>query len=195
MSHDPMIPWHPCCFFFFSGQHTLTHPVCQPQDAIDLTDNDIQVLGNFPLAPRLRSLLLAHNRIAAIQPGVADALPHLTNLTLASNQLAELGDLDPLARLGRLTHLVLLDNPVTKREVSAGPAASPRATPCGRVYICTVLTKGLGPTSTIGIGSSGGVRRCASSTSKRSRTPSGARPKSSLAHTHCRPTWQRRQAI
>ncbi|EFX02898.1 small nuclear ribonucleoprotein a [Grosmannia clavigera kw1407] len=90
--------------------------VAGPQDAIDLTDNDIQVLGNFPLTPRLRSLLLAHNRIAAIQPGLADALPNLTNLTLASNQLSELGDLDPLARLGRLTHLVLLENPVTKRE-------------------------------------------------------------------------------
>ncbi|CAK7227855.1 U2 snRNP complex subunit [Sporothrix bragantina] len=87
-----------------------------PQDAIDLTDNDIQVLGNFPLTPRLRTLLLARNRIAAIQPGLADALPNLSSLALASNQLTELADLDPLARFGRLTHLVLLDNPVTKRE-------------------------------------------------------------------------------
>ncbi|ERS97781.1 hypothetical protein HMPREF1624_05952 [Sporothrix schenckii ATCC 58251] len=87
-----------------------------PQDAIDLTDNDIQVLGNFPLTPRLRTLLLARNRIAAIQPDLANAVPNLTSLALASNQLAELSDLDPLARLGRLTHLVLLDNPVTKRE-------------------------------------------------------------------------------
>lgn len=81
-----------------------------------MTDNDIQVLGNFPLTPRLRTLLLARNRIAAIQPDLANAVPNLTCLALASNQLAELADLDPLARLGRLTHLVLLDNPVTKRE-------------------------------------------------------------------------------
>ncbi|CAK7266775.1 U2 snRNP complex subunit [Sporothrix epigloea] len=87
-----------------------------PQDAIELTDNDIQVLGNFPLTPRLRTLLLARNRITTIQPGLADALPNLCNLALASNQLAELADLDPLARFSRLTHLVLLDNPVTKRE-------------------------------------------------------------------------------
>ncbi|EPE06121.1 u2 small nuclear ribonucleoprotein a [Ophiostoma piceae UAMH 11346] len=87
-----------------------------PQDSIDLTDNDIQVLGNFPLTPRLRTLLLARNRIAAIQPSIADALPNLTCLALASNQLSELADLDPLARFGRLTHLVLLDNPVTKQE-------------------------------------------------------------------------------
>lgn len=101
------------CFFSLLCS-PLTH--LQPQDAIDLTDNDIQVLGNFPLTPRLRTLLLARNRIAAIQPDLANALPSLTCLALASNQLAELADLDPLARLVRLTHLVLLDNPVTKRE-------------------------------------------------------------------------------
>ncbi len=104
--------------FFCSTSSHLFSPadLPQPQDAIDLTDNDIQVLGNFPLTPRLRTLLLARNRIAAIQPGLADALPNLTCLALASNQLAELADLDPLARFRRLAHLVLLDNPVAKRE-------------------------------------------------------------------------------
>ncbi|OAA56634.1 Leucine-rich repeat protein [Niveomyces insectorum RCEF 264] len=90
--------------------------VAGPHDAVDLTDNDIQLLGNFPLTPRLRTLLLARNRIAAIQPGLADALPNLTSLALAANQLAELADLDPLARFSRLTHLVLVDNPVTKQD-------------------------------------------------------------------------------
>jgi U2 small nuclear ribonucleoprotein A' len=42
-------------------------------------------------------------------------------LVLAQNQLGELGDLDVLGRWARLTHLVLLDNPVTKKEVSAEP--------------------------------------------------------------------------
>jgi hypothetical protein len=37
---------------------------------------------------------------------------------LAGNNLAELADLDVLAGFGRLTHLVLADNPVTKKEVS-----------------------------------------------------------------------------
>ncbi|SPQ20109.1 27cc62f9-4d52-4f5e-8767-6348ca28a8f1 [Thermothielavioides terrestris] len=88
----------------------------QPHDAIDLTDNDIQVLGNFPLSPRVRTLLLARNRISAIQPTLPAALPNLTNLGLASNNLAELADLDILGRFPRLTHLVLVDNPVTKKE-------------------------------------------------------------------------------
>lgn len=38
---------------------------------------------------------------------------------LASNQLVELSDLDVLGKFARLTHLVLADNPVTKKEVSS----------------------------------------------------------------------------
>lgn len=90
--------------------------VAGPHDALDLTDNDIQVLGNFPLSPRVRTLLLARNRIAAIQPSLPAAIPALRNLVLASNSLAELSDLDVLAKFARLTHLVLLENPVTKKE-------------------------------------------------------------------------------
>ncbi|KAB5523915.1 leucine-rich repeat-domain-containing protein [Coniochaeta sp. 2T2.1] len=90
--------------------------VAGPQDCIDFTDNDIQVLGNFPLSPRIRTLLLARNRVSVIQPALPQAIPNLRNLVLASNQLAELSDLDVLGKFARLTHLVLLDNPVTKKE-------------------------------------------------------------------------------
>ncbi|KAF4125237.1 U2 small nuclear ribonucleoprotein A' [Geosmithia morbida] len=90
--------------------------VAGPHDAIDLTDNDIQVLGNLPLSPRITTLLLARNHVSAIQPSLANSVPSLTNLALSSNNIAELADLDPLGKLGRLTHLVLEDNPVTKKE-------------------------------------------------------------------------------
>ncbi|KAK7927602.1 hypothetical protein PG985_004600 [Apiospora marii] len=90
--------------------------VAGPQDAIDLVDNDIQVLGNFPLSPRIRTLLLARNRIASIQPTLANSIPNLTTLQLESNNLNELADLDPLGTFANLTHLVLRDNPVTKKE-------------------------------------------------------------------------------
>ncbi|KAI1396231.1 L domain-like protein [Hypoxylon fuscum] len=90
--------------------------VAGPQDAIDFVDNDIQLLGNFPLSPRIRSLLLQRNRIAAIQPTLANAIPNLTTLQLESNNLNELADLDPLGSFPQLTHLVLRDNPVTKKE-------------------------------------------------------------------------------
>jgi len=90
--------------------------VAGPQDSIDLTDNDIQVLGNFPRSPRVRTLLLARNRISVIQPSLASAVPNLTNVVLEGNRLAELADLDALAGFGRLTHLVLVENPVAKKE-------------------------------------------------------------------------------
>ncbi|KAI1759438.1 L domain-like protein [Hypoxylon sp. FL1150] len=90
--------------------------VAGPQDAIDFVDNDIQVLGNFPLSPRIQSLLLQRNRISTIQPTLANSIPNLTTLQLESNNLTELADLDPLGSFPRLTHLVLRDNPVTKKE-------------------------------------------------------------------------------
>ncbi|KAH0605458.1 uncharacterized protein H6S33_004680 [Morchella sextelata] len=90
--------------------------VAGPQDAIDFTDNDIQQLGNFPLSERLKTLLLARNRVSTIQPTLANSIPNLQVLALASNNLSELSDLDPLAKFQRLTHLSLLDNPVTRKE-------------------------------------------------------------------------------
>lgn len=44
-------------------------------------------------------------------------MPNLTNLVLSSNNIAELADLDVLGQFPRLTHLVLADNPITKKEV------------------------------------------------------------------------------
>ncbi|KAF8476241.1 U2-associated snRNP A [Kalaharituber pfeilii] len=90
--------------------------VAKDQDAIDFTDNDIQQLGNFPLSPRLRTLLLARNRISVIQATLSKTVPNLTVLAMNSNSIQELADLDPLAGCTRLTHLVLMDNPVTRKE-------------------------------------------------------------------------------
>ncbi|KAF2838918.1 U2 small nuclear ribonucleoprotein A [Patellaria atrata CBS 101060] len=90
--------------------------VAGAQDSIDLTDNDISVLTNFPLSPRLQTLLLARNRIASIHPSLKQSIPNLATLVLQHNQLSELADLDVLAGFPKLTHLVLLENPVTARE-------------------------------------------------------------------------------
>lgn len=89
----------------------------QPHDAIDFTDNDIQFLGNFPLSPRLRTLLLARNRVSSISPTLSNSLPNLTTLVLTGNNVAELADLDGLTGCARLTSLVLMENPVARKEV------------------------------------------------------------------------------
>ncbi|EEY14819.1 U2 small nuclear ribonucleoprotein A [Verticillium alfalfae VaMs.102] len=54
--------------------------------------------------------------VASIQPALPTAIPNLRHLVLASNQIAELADLDVLAKFARLTHLVLIENPVTRKE-------------------------------------------------------------------------------
>lgn len=90
--------------------------VADPHDAIDFTDNDIEVLGNFPLSPRLNTLLVGRNKIHIIQTGMPTSVPNLKNLVLASNSLAELADLDVLGKFLRLKQLVLTDNPVTKKQ-------------------------------------------------------------------------------
>ncbi|KAL8713036.1 MAG: hypothetical protein Q9220_002896 [cf. Caloplaca sp. 1 TL-2023] len=93
--------------------------VAKDQDAIDFTDNDITTITNFPLSPRLHTLLLARNRVNNIQTNLAGSVPNLTTLVLTSNNLAELADLDPLRNFPRLTHLSLLENPVARKEVKA----------------------------------------------------------------------------
>ncbi|KAJ9623239.1 U2 snRNP complex subunit [Taxawa tesnikishii (nom. ined.)] len=90
--------------------------VASPQDAIDFTDNDITVIANFPKSPRLQSLYFARNRISSIDARVTNNIPNLKTLVLTQNQISELADLDPLAGLRKLTHLTLIDNPVTSKE-------------------------------------------------------------------------------
>ncbi|KAK5200004.1 U2 snRNP complex subunit [Exophiala xenobiotica] len=90
--------------------------VAGPQDAIDFTDNDIATISNFPLSPRLNTLLFARNRIQGVDKRIAEQLPNLTTLVLTANHVKELADLEGLSLCGKLTHLSLLDNPVTRKE-------------------------------------------------------------------------------
>jgi len=90
--------------------------VAGPQDAIDFTDNDIATISNFPLSPRLNTLLCARNRIQSVDRRIAEQLPNLTTLVLTANHVKELADLEGLNGCGALTHLSLLENPVTRKE-------------------------------------------------------------------------------
>lgn len=85
-------------------------------DAIDFTDNSIITLGNLPLLRRLRTLLLASNRIQNISPSLHLSAPNLTTLVLTNNDIAELGDLEPLKEFKHLTFLSLIGNPVREKK-------------------------------------------------------------------------------
>lgn len=83
-------------------------------ECVDLSDNDLIKLTNFPPLKRLRTLMLANNRISRIADDCFAALPHLVSLTLTNNKLEKLVDLEPLTRLKSLERLSMLDNPVVK---------------------------------------------------------------------------------
>ncbi|OBZ87861.1 U2 small nuclear ribonucleoprotein A' [Choanephora cucurbitarum] len=85
-------------------------------DAIDFTNNDLRVLGNFPRLNRLQHLLLNNNRISKIDHELNHYVPNLKTIILNNNSISELGDLEALVDCKQLTHLSLLDNPVTKKK-------------------------------------------------------------------------------
>ncbi|XP_032367733.1 U2 small nuclear ribonucleoprotein A' [Etheostoma spectabile] len=85
-------------------------------DTIDFSDNEIRKLEGFPLLKRLKTLLMNNNRICRIGENLEQSLQSLTELVLTSNNIQELGDLDPLASVKTLTLLSLLRNPVTNKK-------------------------------------------------------------------------------
>ena len=74
------------------------------------------MLGNIPLLRRLRTLLLANNRVSSISPSLHLSVPNLTTLVLTNNNLAELGDLEPLKDVQGLQYPSLLGNPVREKK-------------------------------------------------------------------------------
>lgn len=85
-------------------------------DTLDLTNNDIRRLDNFPSMPRCKHLLLSNNRISSIDANCGSFLPNLEALMLNNNQLASLSDLKGLHLFRKLQYLSLIGNPVTLLE-------------------------------------------------------------------------------
>ncbi|XP_077212369.1 U2 small nuclear ribonucleoprotein A [Tasmannia lanceolata] len=84
-------------------------------DTIDLSDNEIVKLENFPYLSRLGTLFINNNRITRINPNIGEYLPKLHSLILTNNRLVNLAEIDPLASLQKLQTLSLLDNNITKK--------------------------------------------------------------------------------
>ncbi|KAL5207633.1 hypothetical protein ABZP36_032068 [Zizania latifolia] len=84
-------------------------------DTIDLSDNEIVKLENFPYLNRLGTLLVNNNRVTRINPNLGEFLPKLHTLVLTNNRLTNLAEIDPLVSLPKLQFLSLLDNTVTKQ--------------------------------------------------------------------------------
>ncbi|KAL1488544.1 hypothetical protein ABEB36_015008 [Hypothenemus hampei] len=85
-------------------------------DTIDFSDNDIRKLDGFPLLKRLKCLLLNNNRIVRIGDNLEENIPNLESLILTGNQIEDLGDIQPLSSLDKLSSLSLLHNPITAKQ-------------------------------------------------------------------------------
>ena len=77
---------------------------------------------------RLKTLLVANNRVSRIGDGIGGSLPTLQHVILTNNRISSLGEVRALCALPALTTLVLLGNPVTRQAhyrhfvINAAPA-------------------------------------------------------------------------
>jgi U2 small nuclear ribonucleoprotein A' len=83
-------------------------------DTVDMSNNEIVTVDNFPLLRTLRTILLNNNRVRTIASGLGQYLPRLTTIVLTNNRIATLESLEPLADITTITNLCLLGNPVTQ---------------------------------------------------------------------------------
>jgi U2 small nuclear ribonucleoprotein A' len=85
-------------------------------DTIDLSDNEIRKLENFPQLNRLKHLLISNNRLEAIEANTGTKLPNLESLILSNNYFRELNQLETLRNFKNLQSVSLLGNLVTKKD-------------------------------------------------------------------------------
>ncbi|KAG9397549.1 Leucine-rich repeat [Carpediemonas membranifera] len=86
-------------------------------DGIDLSFNLITHLGEFPLIPSLRVLLVADNSVETISSFLsASNLPLLESINLYHNNISSLAELGKLASLPKLKELYVGRNPVCNIE-------------------------------------------------------------------------------
>jgi len=84
-------------------------------DTIDLSDNEIRRLDNFPRMKRLSALFMNNNHLVRIGADVGESLPNLRTLMLTGNKITNLFELDPLGKMPKLTMLSLIGNPVSRQ--------------------------------------------------------------------------------
>lgn len=83
---------------------------------INLCDNLIVKLENFPVLKRLQTQLLANNNIKDISVGQGTKLPNLESLIQSNNNLTTLEDIKPLQEFENSIRILAIDgNPITKK--------------------------------------------------------------------------------
>ena len=79
-------------------------------ECIDLTENDITRLEELPKLLRLETLMLANNKISAVEVNFAEMCPKLDTIILTNNRISRIEDIDMLATCPTLIRLSLIGN-------------------------------------------------------------------------------------
>lgn len=85
-------------------------------ETLDLTNNEIITLGNFPLLMRTHTVLMARNKVSFIQRNLDSQIPMVKTLSLVNNSLADYATLETLSCLRHLENLYITGNPVMLME-------------------------------------------------------------------------------
>jgi len=83
---------------------------------LDFSDNDITRLENFPLLPRISTIIMNNNRVQTIDTGLNTKIPNLETLILTNNRIENLSDIDNLTGLKKLHTLSLMKNPIVRQK-------------------------------------------------------------------------------
>lgn len=84
-------------------------------DTIDLSNNELRLLNNFPTLSNLKTLYCANNFIVKLDNDLVGRLPGLETLVLANNRLDDFESIANLSLFPKLHTLSLVDNVVCKR--------------------------------------------------------------------------------
>lgn len=86
-------------------------------DSVDLSDNDIKKLDNFPRMNRLTMLLLSNNNISRVASSLGSTqLVNLRSLVMTNNKISSFTEIDNLSTLSKLEALSLIDNPIVQNR-------------------------------------------------------------------------------
>lgn len=95
-------------------------PLNDKYDSIDLSGNALATVDSIPTLAgpllRLKTLLLADNRIGIVASDLPKTVPNLHALSLANNNISEWKALQFVAGLPNLKHLVIAGNPIAKDD-------------------------------------------------------------------------------
>jgi U2 small nuclear ribonucleoprotein A' len=82
-------------------------------ECIDVSDNQIDYVAGFPLLKKLKVLILAFNRLTAIDGYALKNLPNLEVLILTGNRISSVEGISGIQHCKRLKRISLVNNPIS----------------------------------------------------------------------------------